>query len=555
MISAGVDGDVFEPRHSTKGFQYVRVEGDLGRPHRRRHHRGRRPHRPAADRRLRSAPTSGSTRLHRICDWSFRGNACDLPTDCPTRERAGWTGDWQIFVETAAFLYDVSGFNRKWLRDLAAEQRPDGRVTNLVPESHPGDDRPPEFWPAHRRLVGLGRRRRPRPLGATPHDRRHRTSSPSSTSRPSGGSTTPPAPRRPDGTPPGVERSAEPLPHERYLWDSGWHYGEWLEGGETLDEAIAAALVADPGPVATAYLHRSAARARPTSPAILGHDGDADRYAELAANVADAWRTEFLADDGTTTPDTQATYARALAFGLIPDELRRRRRRPPRRSSSATPDDHLSTGFLATPFLLPVLADTGHLDVAYDLLFQDTEPSWLVMVDRGATTVWEEWGGVDADGDPHASLNHYSKGAVISFLHQYVAGLQLLEPGYRRFRVAPQPGRRHHQRPRPPRLARTAASRSPGSIDDDRGRLGADRSGRDRSRRRAPRRHRSGSRGRGSRADLATGRRSGLEPCQFSAIRTWDRAALAQASGLELALRARHGCWLRVASCPESSAG
>ena len=87
-----------------------------------------------------------------------------------------------------------------------------------------------------------------------------------------------------------------------------------------------------------------------------------------------------------------------------------------------------------------MLADTGHLDVAYDLLFQDTEPSWLVMVDRGATTVWEEWGGVDADGRPHASLNHYSKGAVITFLHQYVAGLQLLEPGYRRFRVAPQPG-------------------------------------------------------------------------------------------------------------------
>jgi alpha-L-rhamnosidase len=80
------------------------------------------------------------------------------------------------------------------------------------------------------------------------------------------------------------------------------------------------------------------------------------------------------------------------------------------------------------------------LDVAYDLLFQDTEPSWLVMVDRGATTIWEEWGGIDADGTPHASLNHYSKGAVIGFLHHYVAGLQLLDAGYRRFLVAPRPG-------------------------------------------------------------------------------------------------------------------
>lgn len=90
--------------------------------------------------------------------------------------------------------------------------------------------------------------------------------------------------------------------------------------------------------------------------------------------------------------------------------------------------------------MLPVLADTDHLDVAYELLFQDSEPSWLVMVDRGATTVWEEWGGISADGTPHASLNHYSKGAVVTFLHQHTVGLQLLEPGYRRFRVAPQPG-------------------------------------------------------------------------------------------------------------------
>ena len=75
-----------------------------------------------------------------------------------------------------------------------------------------------------------------------------------------------------------------------------------------------------------------------------------------------------------------------------------------------------------------MLADTGHLDVAYELLFQDSEPSWLVMIDRGATTVWERWEGVDADGVPHESLNHYSKGAVISFLHRYVAGLHRLEP-------------------------------------------------------------------------------------------------------------------------------
>ena len=90
--------------------------------------------------------------------------------------------------------------------------------------------------------------------------------------------------------------------------------------------------------------------------------------------------------------------------------------------------------------LLPVLADSGYLDVAYELLLQDTPPSWLYMVERGATTVWELWEGVNGDGVADASLNHYSKGAVISFLPRYVAGIELLEPAYRRFRVRPHLG-------------------------------------------------------------------------------------------------------------------
>jgi alpha-L-rhamnosidase len=130
---------------------------------------------------------------------------------------------------------------------------------------------------------------------------------------------------------------------------------------------------------------------------------------------------------------------RALAFDLVPAELR------PAVAERLVElirkaDTHLGTGFLATPYLLPVLADTGHLDVAYELLMQDTEPSWLVMVDRGATTVWERWNGVSADGVPYESLNHYSKGAVISFLHRYTAGIELVEPAYRRFRIRPRPG-------------------------------------------------------------------------------------------------------------------
>src|SRR5690606_12093640 len=94
--------------------------------------------------------------LHEISERSLLGNVCDIPTDCPTRERAGWTGDWQVRVETASFLYDVYGVSQKWLRDLAADQRPDGTVGNLVPESHPGDDRFPAIWPLTEGSAGWG---------------------------------------------------------------------------------------------------------------------------------------------------------------------------------------------------------------------------------------------------------------------------------------------------------------------------------------------------------------------------------------------------------------
>jgi alpha-L-rhamnosidase len=232
-------------------------------------------------------------------------------------------------------------------------------------------------------------------------------------------------------------RRPEPAPHEQYLWDTGFHWGEWLEPGEgpgPMDEFVAA----DKGDVATAfYAHSAGLMARIA--ALLGKQDDAVRYAEVSGRVRAAWQAEYLDADGRLTPDTQANHVRALAFDLVPAELR------PAVADRLVElirkaDTHLGTGFLATPYLLPVLVETGHVDVAYELLLQDSEPSWLVMVDRGGTTVWERWDGVSADGVPHESLNHYSKGAVISFLHRYTAGIELVEPAYRRFRVRPRPG-------------------------------------------------------------------------------------------------------------------
>jgi alpha-L-rhamnosidase len=223
-------------------------------------------------------------------------------------------------------------------------------------------------------------------------------------------------------------------PPSPYLWDTGFHWGEWLEpGGSDPFDPFAAA---DHSDVATAYLaHSAGLMARIAG--VLGKP--AARYRTLADGARSAWQRTFVAPGGALTPDTQANHVRALAFGLVPPSLR------PAVAARLVAliraaGTRLGTGFLATPDLLPVLADNGHLDVAYELLLRDGVPSWLGMIDRGATTMWERWDGIDESGVAHESLNHYAKGAVVSFLHRYVAGLTPVDVAYRHFRVQPRPG-------------------------------------------------------------------------------------------------------------------
>jgi alpha-L-rhamnosidase len=438
VISAGRPDDQFEPRHTTHGFRYVRVEGHL--------------------RTLQTGDLTGVVvhtdmtrtgwfrcsderinRLHEAAVWSLRANACDIPTDCPTRERAGWTGDWQIFVPTAAFLYDVAGFSTKWLRDLAAEQWSSGLVANLAPS--PPSESEGGFVAALNGSAGWGDAAVivPWEIYRAYGDRRLLEEQWPSMVAWLGHVERSAAGARHPGR---AARRPAPLPHERYLWDSGFHWGEWLVPGADLKGAdeFAQFRDADKSDVATAYFAYSARLMSRVAEAIDRPD-DASRYRELAEAVRHAWRTEFIAPDGRLHPDTQANHVRALAFDLVPDELR------PATTARLVEliravDTHLATGFLATPYLLPVLADAGELDLAYDLLFTDTPPSWLYMIDRGATTVWERWDGIRADGTPFESLNHYSRGAVVSFLHRYVAGIRLLDdgPAYRRFRIEPRPG-------------------------------------------------------------------------------------------------------------------
>jgi alpha-L-rhamnosidase len=174
---------------------------------------------------------------------------------------------------------------------------------------------------------------------------------------------------------------------------------------------------------------------------VLGHTAAAQRYATLAENIRSAWWTEYGDADGVLNRPTQANYARALAFRLAPDALRAKVAQRLVELIRAA-KMHVGTGTFGTSILLPVLTDAGYADVAYELLLQDTPPSWFTMIDRGATTIWEMWDGIDENGKAHFSQNHFALGSVISHFHTHIAGIRLDRnvPAYRRFRIAPVPG-------------------------------------------------------------------------------------------------------------------
>jgi alpha-L-rhamnosidase len=455
VTSAGRPGEVFEPRHTRHGFRYVRVDG----------HSGSLATEDALAVVVSSdLPRTGwfrcsderVNRLYEIAFWTYRNQECDIPMAEITRETSGWT-DWGWNIRGARLFHDVSGLTVKWLADLAADQWPDGTVRNYAPDplgpnsltarfaiphgqAGWGDAAlsvPWELWQAYGDDGVLGRQYASMTawvehVAQTARNGRHHSR---------------------------VARG-EPAPHEKFLWDTGYHFGEHLEPGppqalatrrkwplteiRDLDSFTAAVVeemtARDHTVFATAYFYRSA-RLLSRIATILGHTGDSTRYGRLADNIRAAWQTEFIGADGKLTCDTQATHVRALAFGLVPDGLRAdtaRRLVELIRAAGTHPD----TGLPSTHLLLPTLAATRHLDVAYELLYREGTPSWMSVPDLGGTTFWERWDGMAPDGSTRLALNMPTRASVVEFLHGFVAGIQPDRnvPGYRRFRVAPSPG-------------------------------------------------------------------------------------------------------------------
>ena len=176
------------------------------------------------------------------------------------------------------------------------------------------------------------------------------------------------------------------------------------------------------GKVATAYFAKSGQMLSEIAN-ILGEKEDAEHFAEVAAKAKEAFR--FIAtENGVIKSDRQAEYIRAITFDLLSEDEKDAAAGQLNDLVVAN-DYHLNTGFLSTPDLCAVLADYGYEDTASRVLLQDTMPGWLYSVKKGATTIWEAWNGIDENGIPHESLNHYSKGAIVEWLISGVCGIKV----------------------------------------------------------------------------------------------------------------------------------
>ncbi len=362
-------------------------------------------------------------RLYRNVLWSVISNFTDTPTDCPTRERSGWTGDIQAFAPTAAVLVDAEAFLWRYLGNLALEQYPDGVVPIFIPSESPLK---PSFGRRIQKVlsgsVGWSDAAVLLPWSVYLSygdkailERQYDSMK-----------------LRVDGL---AQRARTKGRGGPYLVDTGFHFGEWLRPGENGLTSIKDHVLRSPAEIATAYLAQIADVMSKTA-TVLGRNADSRTYRELSNRVAEAWRRAFVHPDGTIAKDRQDDYVRALAFNLL---------LPSQRPGAVSrlvelieaADDHLTTGFLSTPMILQVLTEGGRADVALRLLFQTSNPSWLNQVAQGATTVWETWEGFDEAGNGKESHNHYALGAVASWLVNGLAGLSASSPGYRNIRVDP----------------------------------------------------------------------------------------------------------------------
>jgi alpha-L-rhamnosidase len=414
-ILKGGGEETFEPQFTWQGFRYIKIEGynadlkvedftaialysDM---------------KPAG---TFSCSNPLINQLQHNIQWGQKGNFLDVPTDCPQRdERLGWTGDAQVFSRTASFNMNVHDFFAKWLKDVAADQYPSGSVPHVIPNvigtatSGPGAS---TGWADVATII-------PWNMYLAYGDKRILEDQYSS-----------------------MKAWVGYMQSESRndLWNTGTHFGDWLFYSLNDDNQGNSAITNKYLIAQCFYAHSIQLVINAAN--VLGKTDDVAFYTGLLAKIKLAYLREYVTPNGLISSDTQTAYVLALEFDMLPENLRAQAAAR-LAANIRLYNNHLTTGFLGTPYLCHVLSRFGFENVAYRLLMQDTYPSWLYPVKMGATTIWERWDGIKPDGTFETptmnSYNHYAYGAIGDWMYRTIAGIDTKTeaPGYKEIVIKP----------------------------------------------------------------------------------------------------------------------
>ncbi len=348
-------------------------------------------------------------------------NYLDIPTDCPQRdERLGWLGDAEVFARAAAINFNVLKFFKKWLKDMALEQKDSGAIEGVVPKV-PGLDVlvscgwadactiiPYEMYLAYNDTEVL--------VDTFPMMKKW------------------------------ISYILSRGPN-KYLWLGDNHFGDWLALDALYGESVGAT---DLDYLASAFFAYSTSIVIKVGEVLKE---DVSYYKDLYKNIKKEFIKKFFVNGlpigekaviGKTkkkTCYTETALVIALYFNLYEDNKDKLLNALIELIDEA--DGRMTTGFLGTPFILHALSDNGRSDYAYKLLLQEKNPSWLFSVLHGATTMWEHYDGINDEGDFWSeamnSFNHYAYGAVYDWIFSNTLGIKRLSAGYKKIAIDPIP--------------------------------------------------------------------------------------------------------------------
>ncbi len=414
-ILKGSEEENFEPHFTFYGFRYIKLEGYPGEIN---------PENFTAvalysDMKPTGDFTSSNAMLNQLqhnIQWGQRGNFLDVPTDCPQRdERLGWTGDAQAFSRTAAFNFGVNNFFAKWLKDVAADQLPNGSVPFVVPNVLGPGAAGSAGWADVATIA-------PWNMYLAYGDKKILED-------------------QYDAMKAWVGYMQKMSKND--LWNTGFHFGDWLFY-RPADDNDGRADVTDKYLIAQCFYAHST-QLLINAATVLNKTDDVNFYSSLLKKIKEAFVQEYMTAGGRLVSGTQTAYVLALQFDMFPESFRQQA--ADRLAENVKNyDNHLTTGFLGTPYLCHVLTRYGYTDIAYKLLLQDTYPSWLYPVKMGATTIWERWDGQKPDSSFQTpgmnSFNHYAYGAIGDWMYRTMAGLDTYVDGvgYKHISIKPHIG-------------------------------------------------------------------------------------------------------------------